>query len=133
MWPEPVERIAQFLRESGATGRIEQLPAGIDTPPGAGVRADAFDCDGRTVVVLVPDDRAVDLERIARRGGCPQVQTLPARDFPYRGARVLADRSLLVSRTVWLQAGSPRYFLGVGPSQLFRLTRAELGTFVAHD
>ena len=34
MWPEPVERIASFLRHSEAEGRIEELPPGVDEPPG---------------------------------------------------------------------------------------------------
>jgi hypothetical protein len=45
MWPEPVERIASFLRESEAHGQLEELPEGVDTPPGTGARAEAFECD----------------------------------------------------------------------------------------
>jgi prolyl-tRNA editing enzyme YbaK/EbsC (Cys-tRNA(Pro) deacylase) len=133
MWPEPVERIASFLRDSDAVGRLEELPPGTDTPPGPGVRAEAFDCDRRTLVVLVPADSAVDEQRVVRRGGCVSLQPGAARSFPFQGTLVLVDRSLLGLRTVWLEAGSPRHVLGLAPSQLLRLTRAETGAFTVDD
>jgi hypothetical protein len=34
---------------------------------------------------------------------------------------------------VWLEAGSPRHVLGLGPRQLLRLTRAETGSFLIDD
>jgi len=133
MWPEPVERIASFLRESEAIGRLEELPPGVDTPPGPAGRAEAFDCDGRTLVVLVPADRPIDEERVGRRAGCGALRPAAARGFPFQGTLVLVDRSLLSQRTVWLEAGSPRHVLGLAPSQLLRLTRAETGVFVPPD
>jgi len=36
-------------------------------------------------------------------------------------------------RTVWLEAGSKRHFVGLSPRQLLRLTRAETGTFLRDD
>jgi prolyl-tRNA editing enzyme YbaK/EbsC (Cys-tRNA(Pro) deacylase) len=133
MWPEPVERIASFLRQSEAPARLEQLPDGVDAPPGLAARAEAFDCDGRTLVALVPDDREVDRARLARRGGCGELRPAPSRTFPFQGAQVLVDRSLLSQRTVWLEAGSPRHVVGLGPRQLLRLTRAETGAFLLED
>jgi prolyl-tRNA editing enzyme YbaK/EbsC (Cys-tRNA(Pro) deacylase) len=133
MWPAPVERIASFLRQSEAPARLEQLPDGVDTPPGPAARAEAFDCDGRTLVALVPDDREVDRARLARRGGCGELRPASARTFPFQGTQVLVDRSLLSQPIVWLEAGSPRHVLGLGPRQLLRLTRAETGTFLLED
>jgi prolyl-tRNA editing enzyme YbaK/EbsC (Cys-tRNA(Pro) deacylase) len=133
MWPEPGERIAQFLRESEALGRIEELPPGVDTPPGQGARVETFECDGHALVVLVPDNRAIDRARLARRGGCTDLRPATARTFPFQAARVLLDRALLVAGTVWLEAGSPRHVLGLAPSQLLRLTRAETGAFLLED
>ena len=133
MWPEPVERIATFLRRSEAQARLEELPPGVDTPPGPAARADAFECDGRALVVLVPDDRRVDRARLARRAGCTDLRPAGNRTFPFEGARVIVDRSLLAVRIVWLQAGSPRHVVGVGPRQLLRLTRAETGAFLVDD
>jgi prolyl-tRNA editing enzyme YbaK/EbsC (Cys-tRNA(Pro) deacylase) len=133
MWPEPVERIAAFLRESSVHGRIEELPAGVDTPPGTGARAQTFECDGRPLVVLAPEDATLDHERLRRRAGCTGLHEAAPRGFPFQGARVLVDRSLLAVRTVWVEAGSPRHVLGVSPSQLLRLTHAETGRFLVQD
>jgi prolyl-tRNA editing enzyme YbaK/EbsC (Cys-tRNA(Pro) deacylase) len=133
MWPEPVERIAAFLRGSEAIGRLEELPPGTDTPPGPAARADAFDCDGRTVVVLVPADRAIDEQRLVRRAGCRSLRPSEVQTFPFQGTLVFVDRSLLSQRTVWLEAGSPRHVLGLAPSQLLRLTRAETGAFAVES
>jgi prolyl-tRNA editing enzyme YbaK/EbsC (Cys-tRNA(Pro) deacylase) len=133
MWPEPVERIATFLRQSEAPARLEQLPDGVDTPPGPAARAEAFECEGRTLVALVPDDREIDRAQLARRGGCPELRPAAVRTFPFQGAQVLVDRSLLSQRMVWLEAGSPRHVLGLVPRQLLRLTRAETGSFLIDD
>jgi prolyl-tRNA editing enzyme YbaK/EbsC (Cys-tRNA(Pro) deacylase) len=133
MWPDAVERIASFLRESEAQGRIEELPPGVDTAPGPSVRAESFDCDGRTLVALAPSEREVDRARLARRGGCTDLREAPTAAFPFQDARVLVDRSLVSLRTVWLEAGSPRHVLGLPPSQLLRLTRAETGSFLLED
>ena len=133
MWPEPVERIAQFLRESEAHGRLEELPEGVDSAPGPSARAEAFACYGNAIVALVPDDSEIDRGRLAHRAGCGELRPAPARPFPFQGAQVLADRSLLSMQTVWLEAGTPRHVLGLAPRQLLRLTRAETGAFLAGD
>jgi prolyl-tRNA editing enzyme YbaK/EbsC (Cys-tRNA(Pro) deacylase) len=133
MWPEPVERIASFLRESEAVGRIEELAPGVELPPEPAASATAFDCDGSPLVVLVPDDREVNRERVARQGGCSRLKSAASQPFPFQGARVFLDRSLLSEQTIWLEAGSPRHVLGLAPSQLLRLTRAETGSFLLED
>jgi prolyl-tRNA editing enzyme YbaK/EbsC (Cys-tRNA(Pro) deacylase) len=130
MWPEQVERIAAFLRESEAVGQLEELAEGVSSAPGPVARAETFDCDGWTIVALLPDDRDVDRSRLARRAGCTELRRVEDRPFPYQGTRVLVDRSLLALRRVWLEAGSPRHVLGLGPRQLLRLTRAETGVFL---
>jgi prolyl-tRNA editing enzyme YbaK/EbsC (Cys-tRNA(Pro) deacylase) len=133
MWPEPVDRIASFLRDSKAHARLEELPPGVDTLPGPGASATAFDCDGRVLVALVPIDAVVSRARLARRAGCTELRRVSARTFPFQGARVLVDKSLLALDTVWLEAGSPRHVLGLPPRQLLRLTHAETGTFLVED
>ena len=133
MWPESVERIASFLRDSEAQGRIEELPPGVDTPPGPAARVAGFDCDGKLLVALVPADRAIEQARLARSSGCSVLRPAASPSFPFQGARVIADRSLLAMRTVWLEAGSPRHVVGLAPDQLLRLTRAETGLFLVQD
>jgi prolyl-tRNA editing enzyme YbaK/EbsC (Cys-tRNA(Pro) deacylase) len=133
IWPEAVERIAKFLRESEVHGRLEELPSGVDTPPGPALRAESYDCDGRGLVVLVPADADVDRSRLARRAGCNELRPGPPRAFPFQGARVIVERSLLSLRTGWLEAGTPRHVLGLSPSQIVRVTRAETGNFLLSD
>lgn len=133
MWPEPVERIASFLRESEAVAQLEELAEGVHRAPGPAARAEAFDCGGQTIVALFPDDGEVDRARLARRVGCAELLRSPDRTFPYQGTRVIVDRSLLPLRRIWLPAGSPRHVLGLGPRQLLRLTRAETGRFLLDD
>jgi prolyl-tRNA editing enzyme YbaK/EbsC (Cys-tRNA(Pro) deacylase) len=133
MWPEPVERIAKFLRESEVHGRLEELPPGVDTPPGPAVRAESYDCDGRPLVALVPGDADVDRSRLARRAGCNELRPAAPRTFPFPGTRVIVERSLLSLRTAWLEAGTSRHVLGLSPSQIVRVTRAETGNFLLSD
>jgi prolyl-tRNA editing enzyme YbaK/EbsC (Cys-tRNA(Pro) deacylase) len=125
MWPEPVERIAAVLRTAAVQGRLEELPAGVEKPPSPNLRAAGFDCDGRSVVVLVPAERAIDRDKLAAAARCATLVPAPLPHFPFQPARVFLERSILTAGTVWLEAGSPRHVLGLPPSQLARLTRAE--------
>jgi prolyl-tRNA editing enzyme YbaK/EbsC (Cys-tRNA(Pro) deacylase) len=125
VWPEAVERVAAFLRASGVEGRLEELLAGAGPPSGQKLRADEFDGDGGPVVALVPVDRAVDERKLAAAAGCPAVRPAPATAFPFEGARVFLEQSVLSSEAVWLDVGSPRHVLGLSPAQVARVTRAE--------
>jgi prolyl-tRNA editing enzyme YbaK/EbsC (Cys-tRNA(Pro) deacylase) len=133
MWPEPVERIAAFLRAAGVQGSIEELPAGVDTPSGATLRAAGFDCDGRSLVALVPANRALDRDRLAAAGRCRDLRPAPFPPFPFQQARVFLDRSAFAARMVWLEAGSPRHFLGLAPGELAALLRAETAHLLLED
>jgi prolyl-tRNA editing enzyme YbaK/EbsC (Cys-tRNA(Pro) deacylase) len=124
VWPEPVERIATLLRSAGVHGRVEELPAGVDEPPGPAFRAAGFECDGRALVALVPAERSIDDDKLAVAAKCGTLRPSPAPDFPFRRTRVFVDRSALTTPIVWLEAGSPRYYLGLAPGQLTRVTRA---------
>ena len=125
MWPPEVERIAEPLRAAGVEARLEQLPAGHDTFPGVGVRAFAYDCDGREIVVLVEADGEPDPAKVASAAGCRDARRMPPPPFPYGGAgRVLLEQRLLTAETVWLEAGSARHFLGLNPTVLAQVTRA---------
>ena len=130
MWPEAVERIAAFLRASGVEGRLEELLAGTGRPAGQNLRAEAFDGDGGIVVALVPDDRVVDTRKLALAAGSPELRPAPATDFPFEGARVFMEQSVVSSDAVWLEAGSPRHVLGLSPAQVARVTRADTADLV---
>lgn len=133
MWPEPVERIATLLRSAGVQGRLEELPVGVDEPPGPAFRTEGFECDGRTLVALVPAERTLDQDKLAAAGECGTLRPSPAPDFPFRRTRVLLDRSALTTPVVWLEAGSPRYYLGLAPGQLTRLLRARTADLLLED
>jgi prolyl-tRNA editing enzyme YbaK/EbsC (Cys-tRNA(Pro) deacylase) len=125
VWPEPVERIAAFLRAAGTAGRLEELPADADAAPGPAIRAAGFECDGRGLVVLVPNERAIDRDKVAVAAGCRTLRPAPAPEFPFHPARVLLERTLVTTEIVWLEVGTERYVLGLAPAELARLTRAE--------
>lgn len=133
MWPEPVERIAALMRAAGVQGALEELPPDTERPSGMSLRATGFDCDGRTLVALVPADRAIDRERLAAAAGCRALQPAPFPAFPFQGARVLLERSALAVTTVWVQAGSPRHYLALAPTDLGRLLRCQSADFVLDD
>ena len=149
-WPEPVERVAAFLRTAGAEARLEELESGTATaedaaraagcPIGQIVKSIVVFCDDRPVVALVPGDRRADLAKIARATGA--VETRIARGseieeatgfapgsvapFPLPNVdRVLIDQSLLAHDMVWVGAGSATHLAAMNPSVLVRLARAQ--------
>jgi prolyl-tRNA editing enzyme YbaK/EbsC (Cys-tRNA(Pro) deacylase) len=125
MWPEPVERIAAFLRAAHVEGRIEELAPGVDSPAGTAFFAAGFEADGSTVVAILPGSREVDRGKLAAASGSPGLRPAPAPAFPFESARVLVDRTALAVRIVWLEAASGRHIVGLAPQQLISLTRAE--------
>jgi Cys-tRNA(Pro) deacylase len=155
VWPEPVERVASFLREVGAEARLEELQAETPTAEGAAdaigctlaqiVKSLVLMCDGVPVVALVPGDRKADTGKVARLLGARRASVASATEveeatgfrpggvapFPLeRVSAVLVDRSLLRHRTVWAGAGSDRHVVGLSPSELVRLTRGRVEDLV---
>jgi prolyl-tRNA editing enzyme YbaK/EbsC (Cys-tRNA(Pro) deacylase) len=133
VWPEPVERVAALLRSAGVHGRLEELPVDVDEPPGPAFRAAGFECDRRALVALVPVARAIDRDKLAEAAKCTLLRPAPVPDFPFRRTRVFLDRSALSTPTVWLEAGSARYYLGLAPGQLTHLTRAQTADLLLED
>ena len=114
------------FRQAGIDARLEELPPGEQTYPGAALRAEAFRCDGRLVVALISSDaEAVD----PRRLGCTNAYPVEPPPFPFRGAFVAIDQSVFNERIVWIEAGSPRHVAALSPVQLARLVRARSGDF----
>ena len=124
-----MEVIAAVFRGAGAEARLEELPEGEEEFPGPGIHVDAFECDGRVVVALVPADRDVDVQKL----GCTAVSPVDVPPFPYAGSTIVLDSSLLTEPTVWLEAGSDRHVVGVAPSQLVRIIHAQTGDLVAES
>ena len=150
-WPEPVERVAAFLRLAGAEARLEELPTETAT---AAAAADAIGCtlgqivkslvlvaDGDPVVALMPGDRRADTGKVARLVGARRVSVAGAREvlewtgfapgavapFPLeRVSGVLVERALLRHEVVWAGAGSDRHLVSLSPAELVRLTRGRV-------
>ena len=154
-WPDPVERVASFLREVGAEARLEELPEETPTAEGAAdaigctlsqiVKSLVLLCDGVPVVALVPGDRKADTGKVARIIGARRAAVASAAEvveatgfrpggvapFPLeRVASVLVDRSLLRHPMVWAGAGSDRHVVGLSSSELVRLTRGRVEDLV---
>ncbi len=155
-WPEPVERVAGFLRQSGVEARVEEFSDGTPTAEDAAravgckltqiVKSLVFDCDGTPILVLVPGDQRADARKIAQACGArrarvarpDEVRAATGFDpgavapFPLPGVgRVLVDRQILGHERVWIGAGSPRHLATVAPADLVRLAKAEAMDAVA--
>lgn len=149
-WPEPVERVASFLREAGVEARIEEFRVGTPTAEAAAravgcklaqiVKSLVLDCDGSPVVVLVPGDRRADARKVAQAAGArhakvagpDEVRTAtgfePGAVAPFplpRVSRVFVDRQILVHDRVWIGAGSPNHLATLAPADLVRLAKAQ--------
>ncbi len=77
------------------------------------------------VVALVPAGRSVDDGKLAAAAGYRALRPAPAPDFPFEGARVFMDQSILSAEAVWLEVGSPRHVLEMSPLQIARVTKAQ--------
>ena len=149
-WPEPVERVAAYLREAGVEARLEELESGTATAEDAAraagcplaqiVKSIVVLCDGRAVLAMVPGDRRADLDKIARAAGAAEARIASAAEvreatgfapgavapFPLpKVDRVLIDHNLLAYETVWIGAGSDSHLAALRPGDLVRLARAK--------
>ena len=149
-WPEPVERVAAYLREAGVEARLEELESGTATAEDAAraagcplaqiVKSLVFICDGRPVVTLVPGDRRADADKIARAAGAREARIARGAEileatgftagavapFPLPNVdRVLIDQSLLGHPVVWVGAGSTSHMAALNPAVLARLAKAK--------
>jgi prolyl-tRNA editing enzyme YbaK/EbsC (Cys-tRNA(Pro) deacylase) len=147
-WPEPVERVAVFLRAAGAEARLEELAA--DTPTAEGVAKEigcapeqivkslVFVCDTQAVLALLPGNRRADPAKVALAAGAAHArvarpaEVIAATGFPPGavapipppvGGLVLIERTMLSTPVVWVGAGSERHLAMLSPPELVRLTR----------
>jgi prolyl-tRNA editing enzyme YbaK/EbsC (Cys-tRNA(Pro) deacylase) len=149
-WPEPVERVASFIRSSGTEAIIEEFPEGTPTAQDAAkavgselrqiVKSLVFTCGSLNVLAMIPGDRRADAKKVAAAAGCAKARIAGAElvveatgfepgavaPFPLRRIdRVFVDRSLLALDRVWIGAGSTRHMAALAPADLVRLARAE--------
>lgn len=149
-WPEPVERVTAFLSKAGAEVRVEEFPEGTKTAQDAAdavgcklgeiVKSLLFDCDGSSVLALIPGDKRADTAKIAAAAGATTARTASAERVrqltgvdpgavsplpPPDVERVLVDIRLLLPDAVWIGAGSPKHVARLTPAELVRLSGAE--------
>lgn len=149
-WPEPVERVSQFLQQTGAEARIEEFesgtPTAVEAARAAGVKLGqivkslVFNCDGRWVVVLIPGDRRADRHKIALAAQATRAKIASPEEveqatgfvagavapFPLPGVdRVFIDHGLLAHKRVWVGAGSPSHMAALSAVDLVRLSKAQ--------
>ena len=147
-WPEPVERVSSFLRESGVEARIHEFPDGTASAQDAAdaigcelgqiVKSLVFVCDEQPVVALVPGDRRGDPAKVAQAVDASEARVAKAQEvedatgfapgavapFPLPGIEaVLMDRALYHHDIVWAGAGSSQHIMGISPTDLGRLAR----------
>ena len=148
-WPEPVERVAAYLREAGAEARLEEFESvtatAADAARAAGcalgqiVKTMVVVCDDRAIVALIPGDRRADLEKIARAAGAASARIAKPAEvqaatgfapgavapFPLPEVElVLVDQGLLAYDIVWVGAGSHTHVAALSAGDLVRLARA---------
>ena len=149
-WPDPVTRVTDFLARTGAEARVEEFPEGTPTARDAAdacgcklgeiVKSLVLECDGRTVLALVPGDRRADTAKIAAAVGSTGAKVASAdrvRELtgfepgavapfpPSQVDRVFIDRHLLLPEEVWVGAGSAAHMACLSPAELVRLSGAE--------
>lgn len=149
VWPEPVQRVADFLLAAGVEATLEEFSGGTPTAQDAAEAAGAdlaqivksmvFDCDGVAVVVMVPGDRRADKEKIAAAVGRTSARVATPEEvvaatgfepgavapFPLPRVRhVFIDQTLLTHEQVWIGAGSPNHLARLRPADLAHLAKA---------
>jgi prolyl-tRNA editing enzyme YbaK/EbsC (Cys-tRNA(Pro) deacylase) len=144
------KRVAQALRERGATVDVIQVPdstrtaveaaAALGTSVAQIVKSLVFLADDKALLVLTSGINRVSTDKVHAIVGAPisradadSVRRLTgyaiggvpplAHDTP---ARVLMDPHLLEYDTVWAAAGTPHAVFGIAPAELLRVTGAEL-------
>ena len=149
-WPEPVERVAEYVRAAAAEARIEEFQAATPTAEDAAravgcelpqiVKSLVLLCDGKPIVVMVPGDRRADLGKVGAAARCERLSVAgpqavqeetgfaPGAVAPFplpRIDRIYIDRRLLAHERVWVSAGSTHHLAGLRPADLVRLARAQ--------
>ena len=157
-FPEPVERVASFLRVAAVDATIQEFPEGTPTAEEAAraagckleqiVKTLVFVADGEYVLALVPGDRRADERKIADEMEAREVRVARGREvldatgfepgavapFPRRDViAALIERTLLQHQIVWIGAGSASHMAMLAPSDLQRLAGARTADLVARS
>lgn len=140
-------RVAQALRDGGATGAVRQLAdstrtapeaaAALGVPVGAIVKSLVFTADGAPVLVLASGDHQVAMAKLREALGVGKVTRADAdtvrtaTGYPIGGVaplahpqplRTLVDRHLASYDVLWAAAGTPHSVFSTTYDELVRLT-----------
>ena len=142
-------RVVEAARGAGLEIEVRAFPEGTRTAEDAAraigvelgqiVKSLVFAVDGEAVVALVPGDRRLDEEALARAASgttCSRLDANAVREatgFPVGGIpplghnnplRVFADQGLLRFHEVWAAAGTPHENFGAEPAALVEAAKA---------
>jgi Cys-tRNA(Pro) deacylase len=148
-WPEPVERVANALKEAAIDSHIEEFDEGAATARDAAravgcdlaqiVKSLVFVCDGAYVLALVPGDRRADEGAIAEAVSAAEIRVARPEEvlhatgfeaggvapFPRRAVtETLMDTSFFAHEVVWVGAGTESHMASLRPAELLRLADA---------
>jgi Cys-tRNA(Pro) deacylase len=148
-WPEPVERVANALKEAAIDSHIEEFDEGAATARDAAravgcdlaqiVKSLVFVCDGAYVLALVPGDRRADEGAIAEAVSAAEIRVARPEEvlhatgfeaggvapFPRRAVtETLMDTSFFAHEVVWVGAGTESHMASLRPAELLRLAGA---------
>jgi len=139
VWPEPVERVAAYVRHAGAEARIEEFPAGTPTARAAAeavgcalrqiVKSLVFECDRRPVLAMVPGDRRADAGKVATATGA-EVGGTPLASVVWL-ANKLAEWGGGLHAGDIVSAGSVSKILRPGAGESVRASFTRLGSIAA--
>ena len=157
-FPEPVERVAAFLRAAAVDATIHEFPGGTPTAEAAAraagchleqiVKTLVFVCDGEYVLALVPGDRRADERKVAAEAGARKARVAKAKEvieatgfepggvapFPRQDVvMALLEQTLLQHGSVWIGAGTSEHMAMLAPSDLQRLAGARAADLVARS
>ena len=150
MWPEPVQRVAAFLRAAAVDATVQEFPGGTPTAQAAAdaigcelrqiVKTLVFTCDGAFVLAMLPGDLRADEAKVATAAGATEVRIATPDEvmtatgfepgavapFPQRAVHLaFLERTVLQHTRVWIGAGSPAHMAALAPAELQRLARAQ--------
>lgn len=150
-WPDPVERVAAFLRAAGAEARLEEFESATPSAQAAAsaigcsleqiVKSLVFVCGTEPVLALLPGDRRADPTKVARAASASAArvarpsEVLEVTGFapggvspipPPPSTLVLVERTIVSSPVVWVGGGSDRHMAMLSPTELMRLTGGSL-------
>jgi prolyl-tRNA editing enzyme YbaK/EbsC (Cys-tRNA(Pro) deacylase) len=144
------DRVREALESGGVRCEVRAFPSSTKTSQEAAdalgidvsciAKSIAFDCEGRTVIVVASGSNRVSREKLFRLTGArPRTmgpdQVLEATGFPAggvpplghrKGIRIFIDSGLMGKKEVWAAAGTLHSVFRIAPEELVRVTGGQV-------